>query len=334
MTRSLALASLLALAALGPAQAQTDSVPNADDERTLACLSTPASPPRFYHYGQDSKREHTGVVRMELRFTAPDQPPEITVLAQTANDHTFDGAMAYVQAYRLPCLKPGTGALTAVQEFVFDPSDAPAERPVRLFLPDAEASERCLVRPRLDEHMAYSRLDRRQYLKVFARVSFQGGPEDAPVVTLTHSDASSAFTDGVLDFLKAHRMPCRKAGDKAQSFDHRFLRYPAGGRPSRFTQEQMTLADFLPNVQGIEQAKLYFDFNGMGCPFDVRWSLMQPTLPNGVHVSGKPNANRSEFLAWLRGVQLKMEPRRVKDLMGEGFKIQVQCGVLNLPGRT
>ena len=37
--------------------------------------------------------------------------------------------------------------------------------------------------------------------------------------------------------------------------------------------KDMPLTSFLRYVKGIEQANAYFDFNTMGCPFEVRLKL-------------------------------------------------------------
>jgi hypothetical protein len=86
-------------------------------------------------------------------------------------------------------------------------------------------------------------------------------------------------------------------------------------------------------LKGIREANVYFDFNTMGCPFDVRFDPQQPVLPNGVGEVGSSNPERRFFLDWLTRQQLDLPKQQLNALLGQQAVVTVPCTVINLGAR-
>lgn len=90
-----------------------------------ACLIMPPQPPNFGGTAGASTFASgfkpgptTGNVVLELTFTAPDQPPQATVLYASTHREHRDDWLDHVGSYRVPCLKPG-------ERFVMEHDAAP-----------------------------------------------------------------------------------------------------------------------------------------------------------------------------------------------------------------
>jgi hypothetical protein len=70
----------------------------------------------------------------------------------------------------------------------------------------------------------------------------------------------------------------------------------------------------------------------MACPFQVAWTLGLPKLDNRVGQVGKPDPNRTEFLAWLGGLEMDLQKAQFEQLVGQTLIINVGCGKLALNG--
>jgi hypothetical protein len=82
--------------------------------------------------------------------------------------------------------------------------------------------------------------------------------------------------------------------------------------------------------RGIRNANVYFDFDSMGCPFEVLFRPMQPHAPNDVGVVGEVNEERRFFLDWLSRQQLDLPAKQVNALLGQEARVSVPCMLLNL----
>ena len=321
------LGGSLAMAGLSAVQAQT-MLPDAAGEDALKCLQKERSAPRF------PKRdaglvESTLFMRVQLQFTAPDQPPQVTILSNTATEYMQDQVLHFVGGYRLPCLKAEQPAIKATQEFVFYPYAEPDGKPLRL-LSGTEADEQfCIKTPRRRFDMRYSELDE-GVMKVFLQADFKGDGEQAPEVTVRYSSGTARVTAELVEYMKQYRMPCRKAGDARNQVGQHFLVAMNDSKPAKFGAKEFPLQSFLSSMSGLDKAPVYFDFDSMACPFQVKWTSMRPVLANEARVIGKRDPRRAEFLAWLAGLELKLESKVLRELLGESLQVSIPCGKLEL----
>ena len=307
----------------GVAHAQTDSTPPSAAQ-SLSCLEQPSSN-LSYPEKHRFDRVH-GFMRLRLHFEKPDAAPRVEVLSNTAREDMQDRVYRYVADYRLPCLKPEDGTVSAVQEFNFSNSAVEA-------LPVPEAPQRrqpfCIVMPREDMESLSSLSSAVQH--VVASALFMGKGDQAPEVKLLHSTGDKRLEAAVVERVRAYRMPCRTGQEEPQVMRQQFTFVPAGHRRAVLKTEAFTLAAFLGMTQGARQLSAFFDFNTMNCPFKVNYSILGPSLPNEVTTGGARDPNRVPFLRWLRERQLAFSSQRqANELFGQTLQIQVPCGQLDL----
>ncbi|KQW45791.1 MULTISPECIES: hypothetical protein [unclassified Roseateles] len=309
--------------------AQVAELPSAADLQTLSCLQRGTSKLRYPE--RDLQLRSPGAVRLSLRFTAPDQRPEVAVLYRAASDAMVEEVEWHVRDYRLPCL---SGApVTAVQEFVFtpratDPITWTPLRPTR-DRDDTEQRMSCLRTPK--EHPEFSGgMLQRDITNIFVDLQFSA-PDAPPSVKLAYSNAGASQEGSVRDYVAQYRMPCLPSGAKPAVMRQHFQFRPYGVA-KRVFKDAIALPAFLSNVKGIREQRATFDFNTMGCPFQVAWSLGKPKLDNRVGQIGKPDPNRTEFLVWLGGLEMDLKEAHFEQLVGQTLIVNVGCGKLELGG--
>ncbi len=309
------------------AQAQMAELPSAADAQALNCLQRGAAKPRYP--GNDLQARTPGTVRMSLRFTAPDRPPEVTLLFRAASDAMVAEVEDQVRDYRLPCL---AGApVTAVQEFVFapratDPVTWTPLRPTR-DRDDTEQRASCLRTPAEQPEFTGGTLQR-DISNVFVDMTFTA-PDAPPAVKLAYSNAGARQEGAVERYVAQYRLPCLPAGARPATLRQHFQFRPYGVA-KRVFKDAVTLPAFLSNVKGIQAQRVAFDLNSMGCPFQIAWTLGRPKLDNRVGQLGKPDPNRTELLAWLAGLEMDMKEAQFEQLVGQTLIIDVGCGKLAL----
>lgn len=309
------------------AQAQSE-IPTLSDAQRLSCLERPTQPPR---YPARSRLDHgRGAMRVLLHFRQADAPPEIEVLLNTAREDMQDEAYRYLRAYRLPCLQPEDGVVDAVQEFSFSNSDRPPA-PLPPESRDGQSPGRCIVQPRKDTkvHLGYSSVGVEH---VLAEARFAGGADDPPDIRLSFSTGDRRLEDAVREQLAQYRMPCRKAGDRPQTFRQLFSLHPKGVRRFAFSQETYELTRFLALTRDTPARAAYFDFSTMNCPFKVEYRVWGLGLPNEAWVAGeRANPNRQPFLAWLAAQSLDTRSdKQALDLFGSHLQIAIPCTDMDL----
>lgn len=320
------MTALLAAALASGAQAQLSAVTAPMGTQLLDCLQRGDGGPTYP--GLDEQARNAGVVRLNLRFTAPDRQPEVELLFRAASNAMVDAAERHVRSYRLPCLRGAP--VTAVQEFIFRPraTDPIGWTPLQATQdPGAPPASNCLRTPVVPLETTRSRLQR-EVANVFVDMRFTA-PDAPPTVTLAYSSATSRLVQAVTDYVSQYRMPCLRDGAAPVTLRQHFQYRPVGvGK--RLFKEAVALPAFLSNMKGIREQRVAFDFNTMGCPFRVAWSLGKPALDNDVGEVGPPDRNRAEFLAWLRGLEMDMPADRFEQLVGQTVLVDVGCGKLAL----
>lgn len=308
------------------ASAQTEITAISEAQR-LACL---AKPPMSLRYPQRNVLDRSeGAMRLQLKFTSPSAPPAVQVLYNTAREDMQSLVYDYVAGYRLPCLRPQDGDVSAVQEFTFRKLDRDPE-PVPSHGADGDRPA-CVVAPRRDMAYMTSGARRSPVEHVIAELTFSGDGEQPPEVKHVYAKASGRFKQAVHFEASDYRMPCRTAKDKPQVFQVRFSMLPDSKRRAAFQRERFSLMEFLAMTREPAKLRAYFDLATMNCPFSVQYTIGNEEWPNEAVATGPADPNRAVFLAWLRSLQLQTASSDMaNDLFGSKLQIDVPCGVLNL----
>lgn len=322
-----ALLVLCALALVQAIRAQTIAVAPSAAQRCLTrgelTLGTPIYPQESF------ERRDSGRVLVELTFSRADAAPSVKVVEESGGRPFVDSVRTFVDAYRVPCLERGQSA-TLRQEFVFKPTDG---RRASFYWPiDADARRQeelqaCIAHRDPRARISYpDRAARRgQHGTVVIRLTFADATS-APAIKVL-DDVNSAFlTDAAVEHATGFRMPCHTGAPVEYV---QFYTYKLEG-DARVRLNDMPLTGFLHNVKGIEQANAYFDFNTMGCPFEVRLSLHQPYTANAVGELGASNPERRFFIDWLRRSELNLDTKMLKAVIAQETTISVPCTILSL----
>lgn len=317
------------------AQAQLVEL-NRVDPQALACLRKEGPAPTYP--AEDERLRLPGLVRLSLRFTAPDQAPEVELLFRAASEAMLEEVKWFVRGYRLPCMAPGEAPVTAVQEFAFNPrvtdpitwtaprpvQDSPPGEAARAARPSAVA---CTRTPKGQPDYAGGSLQR-EVSNVFVRLSFTA-PDAPPEVKVVYATPGADQAKAVTDYVSQYRMPCLAPGAKPVRVQQHFQFRPYGVG-ARVFKDAVPLVAFLSNMKGIRSQRASFDFNTMACPFQVAWTLGKPGLENSVGQVGKPDLNRTEFLAWLAGQEMDLKDRQFEQMVGQTLIVNVGCGRFDL----
>lgn len=321
------IAGVLGVCALG-ASAQTEVMTLSEAQR-LGCLVRPADPPRYPERNK-LDREY-GAMRLLLKFTQPDTKPLVEVLFNSAREDMQDQVHRYVARYRLPCLRPEDGQVTAVQDFSFqnhdrDPTPIPSD--------STDQPQLCIVMPRHALDYMIGR-GRPQAEHLVAEITFNGDGQQAPSVKFSYSKASSKLELAVRRWVSEYRMPCRTAQDKPRTIEQRFSMFPDNKRRYGFQRERFALMDFLAMTREPTKLTAHFDLKTMACPFNVNFVLGGGDYPHKASVRGPVDPNRVGFLRWLEGLQLDFKSEEMaNDVFGSQLQIDVPCGTIDLQGEA
>jgi hypothetical protein len=288
----------------------------------VGAARAPAYPPQAY------ARKEQGTVAVQMRFTQPDRPPVVKVLDLGSTGSLLVGAVEdHLRSFRVPCLAPGQ-TVTLEQQFRFVAHDG--REAVQWTEPqDADDLRRqtlikCLVhgaRPRYP--MTALAANAEGVVPLRLRFSRADAPPEVELLDKTpHVQLVYAARDAALD----SRLPCLTGGPL--SVDQFYIFNIDGNE--RLVLNDMSLVQYLRSVQGIRDAQVYFDFNTMKCPFDVRVELQQPASDNRIGELDGPVPERQFFLSWLARQRLQMQPKQQNRLMTQSAVITVPCGVLSL----
>jgi hypothetical protein len=291
----------------------------------LTCLQVPTQPMK---YPEQFRYDHgTGFMRVKLSFEAPDAKPRVEVLSNTAREDMQDLVYQRLAKYRLPCLTPEDGVVSAVQEFSFTNTD---REPLPLPPDEKDAASVCIVMPR--EGASDGRLESREVENVVVAVTFYGDSQEPSNAKVIYSTGSTALERAALEYVAKYRMPCRTAGDKPFVFRQTFGYRPPGNRTYVFKREGFGLMEFLAMTEGARELEADFDTRTMNCPFKVNYTAYGPHLPNEVYSGdSRRDANRAIFLEWLSKRQLAFtNDKQRRELWGSQLQINVPCGRLSL----
>lgn len=326
--------------ALCTAGAQAQMVErNSVDTQVWSCLQKGGEPLHYTH--EERSLQLGGLARLSLKFTAPDKAPEVEVLYSGLDDALMQKLLFHLSAYRLPCFVSGSEPVVAVQEFRFEPKASEAiawTQPRAVSELDAEIADRnpgafdCMRWPQERPELVSA------YGMPYGSTNFVvdftfDHPQQPAKLKIAYSSVSKAMEQRLIEYAKQYRMPCVVEGGKPRGARQHFKFSMAHGDGSASFKKELSLREFLSSIKGINSEKVNFDFRTMTCPFQVAWTLGKPALDNAVGEVGKPDLNRTEFLAWLTGLEMNLQKPDFEELMGTTLRINVSCGRLSL-GQT
>lgn len=332
MQRKIAMLAGIVLTLSAHAQVKPIDVTSA---AALACLQSTAAPITYPE--RDLAARVGGRVRLSLRFTAPDRAPEIDLLYRTGSEAMLDEVRWHVRGYRVPCMKPGAAGVTVVQEFSFTPvkTDPITWSPPRAApSQDEESIKRekeafaCLRAGKPEIEYSGSQ-NSREATNAFIEMRFMSA-DAPPEVKIQYSSLSSTQQQEMMAFVLSYRVPCLPR-DAEPVIGRQSFKFLPPNAEKRVFKDAVPLMSFLPSIKGIRLQQADFDFDTMSCPFQVAWEVGRPALEsNEVGQVGKPDRNRTEFLAWLASLEMDLTPRDLQALLGSPLVINVPCGRLLL----
>lgn len=294
----------------------------------LDCLTVGADAPPVYP-GYERARKREGLVRVRLRFDAADAPPAVEVMHEMGGQAFSDAVRQRLSAYRLPCLQPGVAPVVAIQEFQFIPGDG---RPVYWTKARIEASDAlksvagCLERGPLPDYPFGAQRAGLQGV-VLVRLSFSSS-DAPPQAEILYDGGHAMFAEVVETHVASYRLPCLTPDSAPLRAMQAFEFIMEGG--GWYVLRPLTLQKLVGAIDDLSKHRVRFNFDTMGCPFDVKFVLHQPYAENPVAEIGSRDANRREFLAWLGTVSLKLPKRAHSRVIGDSTTISVPCGTLDL----
>lgn len=325
--RRLALALLVAAGGAAPAAAQTVMLAPSE---ALACMTPPAAERGTPEYPPLAlERKDGGTIRVELVFAQADAAPVVRVLSDNFDTTMLAAVERHVERLRVPCQLAGAEPARIVMEFVFRPDDG---RRVAALPPlDASEAERrrqaaCLTRIVPGERPEYPRKALRdgEQGNFLVRLRFDD-PAAAPAVTFVAGRESGALRQSLSAFVPGYRLPCLQGAPVALDLTFKFKL--EGG--DRVVIDDMSLTRLVSAAKTMP-LPARFDFNRVGCPFDVRIRYFQPYKDNIAHSVGQAHPERREFLAWLAGVHLRLTDDQKLRVLGDRFTVSVPCATMDL----
>ncbi len=269
-----------------------------------------------------------GALDVTLTFDAPGDAPAVSFEPSPRSRDLQPSVRQYVAAYRVPCLFNGEMAVLK-QHYVFKYDNQKVSW-LKVSDPASEANSnlaRCLKlptgQPRYPERASESGIQGR----LTGLLHFRSADGDPEVEVLGGSN-TRLLRAPIKDWLKYARLPCHPGDGKVYSSRVTFIYRMEGNAPTSL--RDATLSAFLPQVKGIRQMPVRFDFNKMACPFDVKLGYWQPHFANAVGEVGEPQIERVEFLRWLQTLTLDLPNDLPYDVLGDRMTLSVPCGVLDL----
>ena len=319
---------LVAALASGPAWAGAGLIAVPLDD-PLRCLVRPAAALAYPDGLAEAK--HGALVRVRLEFTAANRPPAVEVFYNSGRRRFEEAVIEHVRAYRLPCL--GAGSVRATQEFSFSHRDASQVHWSPERVDEAESgkdAEACVsLGEGKPDYPLISRISSRMPQGVvLVKIGFDGIGR-APKVDVLYDAHSPRLASAVHDHIVAqYRATCAPRGafpfEALQAFDFQVA------DEKQFRLKDVGLKSFVAALKNVEPRQQVFDFNTMGCPFDVELHMFRPHANNAVGQVGGVDPNRREFVEWLKKATLRLEGAAARQLVGAPITVRVPCGTLDL----
>lgn len=320
----------LLVAAVQPAVAQDSGGLQFDQPKSqVACLTPAADARGAPEYPKDELRMKAGArVRVQLVFTAPDWAPRVKIIENTGERDFAHSVEKFVERYRLPCLTEGGVPVTVNQEFSFEPGDG---RKVSYGSvkdeADCCADLKCTRMPRRGPIYPRSVVQNGIGGNVLAQVTFAQQDQE-PSVRIIYDARNRELADSVQEHMKQYRYVCPMPGGKPVSATQHFAFRVEGS--TRYAFKDLELMPFLRLVDPKDWVNGKFDFNTMGCPFDLAVTIRRPYAANVVGEYGGADPRRKEFVSWVSGLTVNLPKASEPYLVDQAMKVSVPCFVLSL----
>lgn len=269
-----------------------------------------------------------GRVLVELAFASPDQRPEVKILESAGGPQFVESVRRHVRGWRLPCMVAADSPARVQFDFVFNPVERKGVASEATD-PDQAEKERQLAcvanrqspRPEFSMHGRGDGVQGRILLEML--YTNADGP---PVITLHARPSTREFHEPLVKWAQQFRMPCYAGRPVHTNLLMIFL----DGVGQRFGFKNVRLLEFLGSIRGIEEMRIDFDFNTMGCPFELRLQYLQPSRANWVVQVNEPLSARQPFVDWLAAAELKLSERQQDAVFGDTLVLTVPCGKFDL----
>lgn len=268
--------------------------------------------------------------KVSLSFPGPDSAPRFRLLddSRLIDQEFIDAVKAYVAGYRVPCMPQDGPSAVLQQEYVFEPNDG---RKVMASAPVDEQARRqqelakC-VKHQVGEAPRYPEGARVLEIQgnVFVEMAFDG-PDSPPAVSV-HASSDSRLQAAALRHAQGVRMPCHP-GDSRHSTDLLYMFSLIGDK--RTLLKDVNVAS-LARAAASYPRPARFDWNTMGCPFELRLTYYQPHRPNIVRQLETDRPERWAFMSWLAALRLKLDDKTNTAVLGDTMTVSVPCGQLDL----
>lgn len=299
----------------------------------LACLTmTPGQPGTSdqVEYPENLfQNKDGGTVPVELSFSGPDAAPEVKFSDVYVWSELRSAVTAHVKRFRLPCMQPDDKPVILRQSYVFIPNDG--RKVMSSGFEDAADHGR---RAQLSCISHIDALTQPIYPKAAARSAAQGNfllklhfetPDQAPALEWLAASKNSILRAAVAQYAQGLRMPCLKNGPITVQRLFKF-KIEDGART---LIRDMSLVAFLRAASEI-QKPVYFDFERMTCPFDLRINYFRPFANNRIAEIETSNPTRLPLIKWLSKMTLQLNEKLSLDVLGDTFTVTVPCGQLDL----
>lgn len=319
------------VALLGAPALVAAQTPLIEPSVALSCLA-PAHDQRGapeYPFEAWKQRRH-GLVQVELTFDAPDKRPQVRVLRQLGDDSFVEAVQAHVRNFRMPCIGKGADQARLRFDYEFTPDDRKV----------ATAEPRDLDHEVTGEQMSCIRhisgkgapayppqaIRREEQGRVHLVLRFDAA--DRPPVTTVLSAHQRGALHGELEvWAQGLRMPCFQ-GTRPAAARLTYVYTLKGSKGYGF--KDIGLMQFLGAIRGIREQRVDFDFNQMGCPFDVRVTYLQPHAANEVSQLVTYDPVRLPFIEWLRKAELNVSHEMLEAVYADQLTLTIPCTRLNL----
>lgn len=299
----------------------------------LSCLTSTKPQDKTPAYPQAAlAKAATAVTRVRLRFTSADQGPAVDVTFNSGDESFAQAVRAYVGAYRLPCLGRSSAPVDADQEFQFI---APAVRwnypPLGRTKWTSLADAECLAGIKNAEPPWFPRNLSEQGVSGTAvlRIEFISATAP-PLVKVLFNGGRPNFADAATVSVQKYRLPCLKPEWLPVVATQDFVFIYGAAEDSNRPEPVFPLAKFVSAIRDVRDQKVRFDFNTMGCPFELKFKPYQPYASNVVGQVGDDDPNRRDLIEWLKAVTLDIPDKLMRTAIGRVITVTVPCTVLDL----
>jgi hypothetical protein len=150
-------------------------------------------------------------------------------------------------------------------------------------------------------------------------------PAAAPESRIVAGPSHGALRRALNGFVEGYRLPCMGAVPVELDLLYHFR---IEGYP-RTVLKDMRLTQMLGSAARMP-LPVSFDFNTMGCPFDLRITHLQPHARHVVAQLEPAHPARRTFIDWLSQVELKLSAQQSLQVLGDTFTVSVPCAKLDL----